>query len=105
MRTVITILALLGRFFITIPFNAVYVVTAETYPTEIRNTALSLCSAQARISGVVAPYIELLGSLYWFQLPFVVYGSSALIAAITFILFIPETKNVKLTDRVEQMKN
>lgn len=79
------------------------VVNLKTYPTEIRNTAISFCSAQSRIGGVIAPYIQLLGSIYWFPLPFLIYGASALLASITYIIFIPETKHARLVDKLDEM--
>jgi OCT family organic cation transporter-like MFS transporter 4/5 len=100
---VVTGLALLGKFFISFTFNGVFVVTAEAYPTEIRNTVMSLCAAQSRIGGVVAPYVQLLGSLYWFPIPFIIYGTFALLAAVTYILVLPETKGIKLMDKIEDL--
>lgn len=100
MPKLITGMALAGKFFISFTFNAVYIVTAEAYPTEIRNTALSFCSAQSRIGGTIAPYVQLMGSLYWFPLPFLIYGASALVAALAYIVFMPETKGVRLADKI-----
>lgn len=62
---------------------------------------MSFCSAQSRIGGAIAPYVQLLGSLYWFPLPFIVYGASALVAAISYIIFMPETKGVRLADKID----
>lgn len=62
MHTVIVVLALIGKFSISFTFNGVYIVTAELYPTTIRNSAISFCSAISRIGGVIAPYILILVS-------------------------------------------
>ncbi len=41
-------------------FALIYLYTAELYPTEIRSTAVGLCSTFARIGGVAAPQVCLL---------------------------------------------
>ena len=50
----------------------------------------------------MANYLKITqGELYWFPLPFILYGAFSTISAITFILFISETKNKKLPDSLE----
>lgn len=44
------------------------------------------------------------GSLYWFPLPYLIYGASALVASISYIIFMPETKGKKLLDKLEDME-
>ena len=49
----------MGKLFATANFALGYVVTAELYPTPVRNSALGLCSLAARVGGIVAPQIVL----------------------------------------------
>ena len=48
----VTVLALIGKFGISFTFNTVYVVTAEKYPTSIRNSAVSICSGLSSVGGL-----------------------------------------------------
>lgn len=56
-NTAITVLAILGKGFITVAYSAVYVVTAETYPTRIRNIGMGVSSSFGRLSGMGASFI------------------------------------------------
>lgn len=60
----ITLLALVGKFTISLTYNGIYIITAETYPTFIRNTAVSVSQFIARFGAVIAPYINLLVSFF-----------------------------------------
>ena len=51
--------------------------------------------------GVIAPNIQLLGNVYWFPLPFIIYGIFSTMSAVTFVVLMPETKNLKLPDTIE----
>lgn len=62
---------------------------------------MSICIAVSTIGGVIAPYFQLLGSVYWLPIPYIAYGASALVAAVTFFFFIPETKRFKLKDKLD----
>jgi OCT family organic cation transporter-like MFS transporter 4/5 len=104
MKNLITALALVGKFAISFTINTVLVATAETYPTEIRNSAISFCSTQAEIGSVISPYIQLLGSLYWFPLPYLIYGITAFIALVSYVIVMPETKGTQLKDKLEEME-
>lgn len=58
MRWLVVLLAMIGKLAITSSYGAVYVFTAEQFPTVIRNVGLGACSTFARIGGVIAPYIN-----------------------------------------------
>jgi MFS transporter, OCT family, solute carrier family 22 (organic cation transporter), member 4/5 len=60
MPSLITVLALIGKFSISLTYNGVYIITAELYPTIVRNSTVSICSAFARLGAVIAPNIQLL---------------------------------------------
>lgn len=59
---------MLGKLAITSSYGAVYVFTAEQFPTVIRNVGLGACSTFARVGGVIAPYINHLVSFFFFFL-------------------------------------
>lgn len=50
--------AMMAKMSITASYGAVYVYTAEQFPTVVRNMGLGVGSFFARIGGIVAPYIN-----------------------------------------------
>lgn len=50
--------AMIGKLAITSSYGAIYVFTAEQFPTVIRNVGLGASSTFARIGGVMAPYVN-----------------------------------------------
>jgi MFS family permease len=97
--------AMFAKFFISITFNGVYVVTSECYPTVIRGSALAICNLFARIANVISPSIMLLGTLYSRNIPYIIYGSLAMTSAVLYLIFLPETKGLILPDTIEEMIN
>ena len=49
--------AILGKLFIGVTFNAVYVHASELFPTEVRNVGVGSASMCARISSMAAAYV------------------------------------------------
>ncbi len=54
-----TVFSLIGKFGAAASFCAVYLYAAELYPSEIRGTALGMCSMFGRIGGIAAPQITI----------------------------------------------
>ena len=57
METGVTVLSMVGKFFVTMAFSGIYLWTSEVMPTEVRNIGMGSCSMFARISGIIAPFI------------------------------------------------
>nr|XP_029716263.1 LOW QUALITY PROTEIN: organic cation transporter protein [Aedes albopictus] len=94
-------LAMLGRLGITAVYAVVTLHTAELFPTEIRNTALGICSTMAHVGSIAAPYIvDLLGQLAWW-IPTTICGITILVAGMLTLLH-PETKDAVLKDHAKQ---
>lgn len=55
-------LAMLGKLCITASYAIIYVLTAEIFPTVVRNVGVGSSSMVARMGGALAPYINLLVS-------------------------------------------
>jgi len=58
MPWLVVCLAMIGKLAITSSYGAIYVFTAEQFPTVIRNVGLGASSTFARIGGVIAPYVN-----------------------------------------------
>ncbi|CAF1132530.1 unnamed protein product, partial [Brachionus calyciflorus] len=52
----ITICALIGKSSISLTYNTVYIITAESHPTVKRNSAVSICQSFARMGAIIAKY-------------------------------------------------
>uniref|UniRef100_A0A182T9P4 Major facilitator superfamily (MFS) profile domain-containing protein n=1 Tax=Anopheles maculatus TaxID=74869 RepID=A0A182T9P4_9DIPT len=99
--TLLVTLAMLGRVGITAVYAIVTLHTAELFPTEIRNTALGICSTMAHVGSIAAPYItDLLGRLAWW-IPTTICGCSVLLAGALTLLH-PETRDAALKDHAQQ---
>ncbi|RNA13309.1 organic cation transporter [Brachionus plicatilis] len=105
MGFLVTACALLGKFSISFTYNTIYIITGESHPTVIRTSAISVCQTFARMGAIVAPNVQLLGELYWYPMPFVIFGACSSVSALLFIFFVPETKDKKLPDTIEDFIN
>ena len=56
-NTAVTALALIGKLFVAVSFNVIYVYTAELFPTEVRHVGFSACSAMGRISSIASAFV------------------------------------------------
>ncbi|XP_032679463.1 organic cation transporter protein [Odontomachus brunneus] len=99
MPWLIVCLAMIGKLAITSSYGAIYVFTAEQFPTVIRNVGLGASSTFARIGGVIAPYVNHLSEI-WTPLPLVIFGSCALFGGLMSLL-LPETLNKKLPESIQ----
>ncbi|XP_070567114.1 organic cation transporter protein-like [Ptychodera flava] len=93
-------LAMIGKFCITCSFGVIYIFSAEMYPTPVRTSGVGVCSMCARVGGILAPQILLLSTL-WEPLAVVVFGACSISAGL-LILLLPETRNIKLPETIEE---
>ena len=94
-------IAMLGRLGITAVYAVLTLHTAELFPTEIRNSALGICSTMAHVGSIAAPYIvDLLGQIAWF-IPTTICGFTILSAGLLTLLH-PETRHAELKDHAHQ---
>lgn len=50
--------AMIGKMAITASYGAVYIFSAEQFPTVIRNAAIGISSTAARVGGMLAPFVN-----------------------------------------------
>ncbi|XP_074748653.1 solute carrier family 22 member 13-like isoform X2 [Strix uralensis] len=93
-----TVLAVIGKFTATASFSTSYVYTAELFPTVIRQTGVGLCSMSARVAGIMAPLIRLLGQ-YHRAIPMATFGSAPVVGGLLCFL-LPETRGTDLVDDI-----
>ncbi|XP_057210280.1 solute carrier family 22 member 13 isoform X3 [Triplophysa rosa] len=93
-----TALAMVGKFGITASFAIIYIYSAELIPTVLRQTGIGVASMFARMGGVLAPLINLLGR-HAPVVPMVIFGSTPLLAAL-LALALPETANQPLPNSI-----
>ena len=55
----------------------------------------------SRIGSIASPYVLYLGDVTFFQLPFLVFGSFALLAGVSTLL-LPDTLGAKLPQTMEE---
>lgn len=52
--------SMLGKLAITSSYGTVYIFSAELFPTVVRNVGMGTASLNARIGGILCPYINML---------------------------------------------
>ncbi|XP_075182803.1 solute carrier family 22 member 6-A-like isoform X2 [Anomaloglossus baeobatrachus] len=97
-----TSLAVFGKGCLAASFSCVFLYTTELYPTVIRQSGLGLGSTMARLGGIVAPLVKMLGEFYPF-LPPLIYGGSPIVSGL-LVYFLPETVNMPLPDTIEEVE-
>ncbi|XP_049997599.1 solute carrier family 22 member 13 isoform X2 [Alexandromys fortis] len=100
--TVVTVLAVVGKFASSSAFTISYVYTAELYPTIIRQTGMGLVSIFSRIAGIITPLVMLLEQ-YHRAVPMVIFGSFPIVAGLLCAL-LPETKGQTLKDTIQDLE-
>ncbi|XP_073838873.1 organic cation transporter protein isoform X2 [Musca autumnalis] len=96
-------LFLIGKFAITCSFQVLYFFTSEIFPTNVRNSLLSLCSMIGRIGSMIAPQTPLLTNYYEFA-PQILFASFGLVSG-CLTLFFPETANKSLPTTMDEASN
>ena len=96
---VTTGLAMLGKFGASGSYALVYIVTAELFPTVIRQSALASGAVVANLGYIVAPYIADLGLLTGGgqELPLLVFGLVSVVNGVTSF-WLPETLGRQLPE-------
>ena len=62
MPSMTTVFALFGKLCIAGSFKIVYLISSEIFATSVRNSALGIASALARVGAIMSPFIVMLGT-------------------------------------------
>uniref|UniRef100_A0A182Q0W8 Major facilitator superfamily (MFS) profile domain-containing protein n=1 Tax=Anopheles farauti TaxID=69004 RepID=A0A182Q0W8_9DIPT len=98
-----TAMFLFSKMAISFSFGVLYIYTAEIFPTNLRQSLLSMCSMLGRLGSIVAPQMPLLAKV-WKPLPMTLFGSVAIVSAFTILEF-PETGNTRLPNTASEAEN
>ncbi|XP_078699438.1 organic cation transporter protein-like isoform X5 [Branchiostoma floridae x Branchiostoma belcheri] len=98
-----TVLAMVGRFGISVSFNVFYVYSAEVFPTVVRNMGLGVATMLARVGGIIAPFVYLLADT-WRPLPLLTFGLVSIFSGLT-MLTMPETLGKPLPNTIASVEN
>jgi MFS family permease len=82
-------LSLIGKCAVSGAYNNAYIYTSELYPTSCRNTAVIFLTCFGSISSLVAPQINMLKTLIFAPMPYIVYSITALLAVLS-VYYLPE---------------
>lgn len=96
-------LAMSGKLCITASYAIIYTLSAEVFPTVVRNVGMGSSSMVARIGGALAPYINMMDDI-WGPLPMVIFGSLAGMASL-LTLQLPETRSRQLPETLKDGEN
>jgi len=98
-----TALSVTGYLFIDCTWISVYLITSELFPTVLRNTAQGTGSTTARVGGILAPYVALMGRLPGLSIAFPVsiFAAVATIAGL-LMYWIPETVFAPMHQTIEE---
>jgi len=93
-------LGLVGKFCITVAFDAIYTWSTELYPTIIRGAGMGYLQIASRFGSALAPWVAkwLIG--VHVMLPFSLMGGSAVICAI-LMYWLPETAHMKTMETLQ----
>lgn len=98
-----TICYVIGKLLITIAFTCLYIYTVEVFPTTLRHRFFSICSVVGRIGSIIAPLTPLLIQ-FSPSLPLIIFAMFSFSSSL-LLCQLPETKNRKLPENVEEAFN
>ncbi|KAM8708242.1 hypothetical protein ACLKA7_015244 [Drosophila subpalustris] len=96
-------LFLIGKLAITCSFQILYFFTSEIFPTNVRNSLLSLCSMVGRVGSMLAPQTTLLAK-YYAHAPSILFATFALVSGVLTLGF-PETADKVLPTTIEDARD
>ncbi|XP_013400117.1 organic cation transporter protein-like [Lingula anatina] len=100
LQWLIITMAVIGKMMVSVTGSVMLMLTAEVYPTVVRQSGISLTVSVARLGAAVAPQVLALGRMYS-PLPFIILGSLAVGSGLLALL-LPETLGKSLPQTIEE---
>ena len=94
------VLAFIGKFCCSGTFALAYQYAAEIYPSEVRSNGVAVCSAAARIGGILTPFILGLAD-YYSWIPGAIFTVLGVVAGIC-AFWLPDTNGMPLLATMEE---
>jgi OCT family organic cation transporter-like MFS transporter 4/5 len=82
-------LTLIGKCTTAASYNTCYLYSSELYKSNIRSSALLFLSCFGRIGSLIAPQINLLSSIVWKPLPYIIFSIAAFLSSFS-VFILPE---------------
>ncbi|XP_064638935.1 organic cation transporter protein-like [Lineus longissimus] len=98
-ETALVIVVSIGKFCNILVFDAIYLHSAEMFPTGTRSLGVGMGSLFARVGALISPLIGNM-TIFWHLLPIVVFSAVAVISTL-FALLLPETVGRPLPETIE----
>ncbi|XP_038076325.1 solute carrier family 22 member 4-like [Patiria miniata] len=99
LSALILAVAMIGKFYSNAAFEVTLLMSAEIFPTVLRNIATGSSSTIGRSSAIIAPFIVYLQEVKSY-LPMLIFGCLSLVAS-GLVIMLPETKNKPLPETYE----
>ncbi|XP_064620349.1 solute carrier family 22 member 15-like isoform X2 [Lineus longissimus] len=100
MPDLVTALVLIGKGGMTAVWAIATIATSEHFPTLLRNIAMGACSTAARVAGILAPQVAMLGQISHWTVPYIIIGLLSILCAVLFLVVLPETNKVPLQEEM-----
>lgn len=101
-------LVMVGKFGVSAAYAVIYVYCSEIFPTSVRSSSMALMFISGMLGGVLSPYVvsmsETMGKRMGAAFPMIVFGSVGLAASLLSLL-LPETKDRKMPENIEDAAN
>ncbi|CAL1535389.1 unnamed protein product [Lymnaea stagnalis] len=99
-----TVLAMVGKLCASGCYAILYIMSAELFPTVMRNSGIGCCSIFENLGGMVSPYIAdmglMIGGAFAQGLPMMVFGAVSILAGALSIA-LPETLHRTLPETIQ----
>ncbi|XP_078481541.1 organic cation/carnitine transporter 2-like [Ciona intestinalis] len=99
-----SVITMAGKLFVGVGFYVACIMTAELFPTSIRNSVVAVAAASSKLGGVLAPLFIYNADEGDNWIPYVVVGLFIALSALLFLL-LPKSRHQNLPRNVEEAAN
>lgn len=88
------IFASIGKMAVSAAYTSCYIFNSLLFPTYVRTTVLVFTTNVGRIGALISPQINLLQTLVWSPLSYMIFSSASLLASLV-VFFLPDPDKIK----------